>query len=257
MALSQLKQGLQSLRDVRKVSTDSFLATPEQMRPSQAAGPIEQAYFAHDGLRIHKWHHYLPLYDRYFAPYRNSARAPLRMLEIGVNHGGSLELWRGYFGPDAIIYGVDINPKCAALDTKDGTRVRIGSQADPAFLKSVVAEMGGVDIVLDDGSHIAEHMNISFDILFPLLSEGGLYVVEDLACAYWTKFGGGYRKPTTFIERAKTLNDDIHHWWHRHGVKVASAKGMVSGIHVHDSVIVIEKNKVETPVNSRIGVTTI
>jgi len=243
---------LRYFSDVRSMHIDRRLAGADQMQPGADSGPLETIYFAHQGNTAHKWHHYLPLYDRYFAPFRNRT-APLRMLEIGVSGGGSLELWRNYFGPEAIIYGIDINPDCAKFDGIGGNKVRIGSQADARFLTNIVHEMGGLDIVLDDGSHIASHMRKSFDILFPLLADGGIYVAEDVSCAYWTKFGGGYRRSGTFIEMTKTLIDDVHHWWHRKGEKIAAARGKISGIHVHSSFIVFEKNDVQSPINSRVG----
>ena len=58
---------------------------------------------------VHKWHHYIPLYDRYFGPWRNR---PLRFLEIGVSRGGSLTMWRKFFGAEAVLFGIDINPAC-------------------------------------------------------------------------------------------------------------------------------------------------
>ena len=109
------------------------------------------------------------------------------MLEIGVFMGGSLALWRKFLGPDAVIFGIDINPSCIAFDGQFAC-VRIGSQDDPQFLRSIVAEMGGIDVVLDDGSHIASHQRASFDLLFPLLSDGGHYIVEDMHTAYWRSF---------------------------------------------------------------------
>jgi hypothetical protein len=110
------------------------------------------------------------------------------MLEIGVWKGGSLDMWRKFFGPDATLFGVDINSDCARFDGKSAS-VRIGSQDDPEFLRGVVKEMGKVDIVLDDGSHIASHQRASFEALFPLLSEGGLYIAP--------KASGSFLRPQT------------------------------------------------------------
>lgn len=239
---------------VRRRNIAEFEAGPDD-GPSPDAGPVETLFFAHDGPVVHKWHHYLPIYDRHFAPYRAGFRSrPLRFLEIGVYRGGSLAMWRAFFGPQAIITGVDVDPGCAAFDGREGTRVRIGSQDNPAFMRGVVEEMGGVDIVLDDGSHEARHMRRSFDILFPLLSDGGLYVVEDVQCAYWSKFGGGYGRPGTFVEITKQLIDDMHHWWHDGGRKIEVSAGKVGGLHVYDSIIVIDKDDgLKRPVNSRRG----
>ena len=107
-----------------------------------------------------------------------------------------------YLGPEATIHGVDIDPTCAKLSSDD-LPVHIGSQADPGFLQAVVERMGGVDVVLDDGSHVAKHQRASFDVLFPLLPAGGLYVIEDTHTAYWARHGGGYRRPGTAIQMSK------------------------------------------------------
>lgn len=232
-------------RAIRK-KRNAYVARSPRSVP-EGAGPIEAAFYAHEGHVVHKWHHYLPLYDRYFAPFRGTK---VRMLEIGVSEGGSLKLWREFFGPDAVIYGIDINPDCLKYDGEYGS-VRIGSQDDPVFLRSVVEEMGGVDIILDDGSHIAKHIIASFEALFPSLNEGGIYMAEDLCCSYWKAFGGGYRRPSTFIEYTKTLIDDMHHWYHAKGQKKDVAKDHVSAIHIHNGLFVIEKKRFEMPMHQR------
>src|SRR5205814_7924687 len=121
--------------------------------------------------------------------------------------------------------------------------VRIGSQDDPAFLRSVAAEMGGLDIVLDDGSHVGSHQVASFRTLFPLLREGGIYAIEDLHTSYWRDWGGGYRRKGTGIEMLKTLIDDLHQWWHEKPV----AERNIGGIHVYDSIAFIEKAPARRP----------
>ena len=98
----------------------------------QADGELAKLFFSHSGRIVHKWVHYLDIYDRHFGRFRNT---PVKFLEIGVAQGGSLEIWRKYFGPDATIFGVDVNPVCASSVTSPN-QVRIGSQDDPAFLNS-------------------------------------------------------------------------------------------------------------------------
>lgn len=203
------------------------------------AGPIEAAFGSHSGRFVTKWQQYLPVYDRLFAPYRSK---PTKMLEIGVSKGGSLELWRGYFGEDATIFGIDIDPACAAFDG-EAAQVRIGSQDDPAFLKSVASEMGSIDIVLDDGSHASSHMQTSFETLFPLLSDGGIYVVEDTQCCYWGDYGGGYRKKSSFIEFAKRTIDDMHRWYHPFPGRFDD----IRSVQFFDGMIVFEKGAARKP----------
>ena len=210
---------------------------------------VEDMFWSNEGPVVHKWHHYLPIYDRYLTPWRGR---PVRMLEIGVSRGGSMQLWRRFLGPDAVLFGIDIDPACAVFDGQSA-QVRIGSQTDTGFLRRVIAEMGGVDIVLDDGSHASAHIRASLDVLFPLLSNGGLYLIEDLHACYWRSFGGGYRRRGSFIEVVKTMVDDMHHWYHTQGERIAATMGHLGAIHVYDSLVVLEKASVTPPRHSQRG----
>ncbi len=196
---------------------------------------------------VHKWHHYIPIYDRYFSSFRGRK---IRFLEVGVSKGGSLQMWRKYFGDDAIIFGIDINPECEKFNGLDG-QVRIGSQSDELFLEAVVKEMGGIDIILDDGSHQMKHSFSTLKFLFPKLNYGGIYMIEDLHTAYWKGFGGGFRAKKNFFGLIMNLVDDMHHWYHTKGLKYATISKDCSGIHIHDSIVVLEKNKVYEPVHSQ------
>jgi hypothetical protein len=226
---------------------------------ADSGGDFARLFYAHEGRVAHKWHHYLAIYDRVLAPYRDGFRGgdgnrrPLRFLEIGVSEGGSLQLWRRFLGPDAIVFGIDINPACTQVDDGD-IKVRIGSQADPEFLRAVVSEMGGVDVVLDDGSHVASHQRASFETLFPLLPAGGLYMVEDLQTAYWRNWEGGYRRRGTFIEYAKGLIDDFHAWYHPYPpARLATAKDDIYAMTWFDSFLVIEKRAQSRPMHIQRG----
>ena len=201
------------------------------------AGDLGQIFFAHEGRGVHKWVHFLDLYDRHLSSFRQQ---PVRLLEIGVARGGSLELWRKYLGPQATIFGIDVDPRC--VDRVDPpNHVRIGSQDDPAFLRAVVEEMGGVDIIIDDGSHVAPHQKASFEILYPLLSNGGIYAVEDTHTAYWPgDYKGGYGRKGTAIEMVKRMVDDLHGWWHQRP-HVHVPRDQIGGIHIYDSLFFIEK----------------
>lgn len=183
-----------------------FLVAPTPAMAQADGSKFGSLFFEHNGDIVNKWLHYLPIYDNRVLPYAGSG---VRMLEIGVSKGGSLALWRKALGERATIFGIDIDPKCAEFDGKSAS-VRIGSQANAEFLKDVVREMGGVDIVLDDGSHVASHQRVSFETLFPLLSEGGLYIIEDVHTAYWPSFEGGLNRPGTAIEFMKKQIDRMH-----------------------------------------------
>jgi hypothetical protein len=198
---------------------------------------------------VDKWHHYIPLYDRYFSNFRSR---PVRFLEIGVSKGGSLQIWRKYFGKDAIIFGIDIDPECEKYNGLAG-QVRIGSQTDVKFLTAVIAEMGGIDIVLDDGSHRMADIVSSLRMLFPKLNNSGIYLIEDLHTAYWNASGGGFRSKNNFFNKIRDLIDDMHHWYHGVDLKEKLISDSCSAIHIHDSIVVLEKNKVYHPVHSKVS----
>lgn len=249
------------LRFIRRPRLVDYQDRSEDWTPPP--GEFGRLLADHDGRHVYKWVHYLPIYDELFSPFRHGMPGtdptrPVRILEIGVLNGGSLQLWRRYFGPDATIFGIDINPDCAKLDTPENP-VRIGSQADPAFLRSVVAEMGGVDVVLDDGSHVAAHQRASFDTLFPLLSQGGVYVVEDTVTSYWASYGGGYRRPGTIVEVAKGMIDGLSKWGYRMpvGRRARLASEEISSITFYDSIIAFRKQTRVRPSTRRIGERTI
>ena len=210
---------------------------------------FEGLFWEHDGSIVHKWHHYLPIYEKFLREYKGK---PVKLLEIGVSRGGSLSLWRKYFGPDATIYGVDVDTSCEQYDGVDA-QVRIGSQDNVKFISAVVQEMGGVNIVVDDGSHISRHIRTTFNTVFPLMNDGGIYIVEDLHAAYWPKFGGGYQSSKSFMSDISQMYDDMHHWYHSHGQKISSVKDKLSAIHLYDSMAIFEKNQIAPPRHSRIG----
>lgn len=136
----------------------------------------------------HKYNNisYLDIYDRYFNSLRNNVK---KIVEIGVLNGESLLMWREYF-PNAIIYGLDINPYCKKFEN-DRIKILIGDQNDEEFLKNVKNEIGKCDIILDDGSHITQHQILTFNILYDSLIDGGYYVIEDLRNSY-EEFSGNH-----------------------------------------------------------------
>lgn len=197
----------------------------------------------HKGRMIQKWAHYIPIYERVFAPFRDK---PIFFLEIGVFKGGSLEIWRKYFGDKAVIVGIDINPACAQV-VDAPNHVRIGSQDDPAFLRSIIEEFGQPDLILDDGSHFAHHQKASFEFLWPHLKDNGIYMVEDCHSAYWPGvWRGGLRRAGTAIEFAKDRVDDMHHWYTRKRPRLEQAD-RIKHVGFYDSIIVYEKGPVERP----------
>ncbi len=133
-------------------------------------------------------------YEFHLASYRDKE---IKLLEIGVggydnpNEGGaSLRMWKEWFTqPNTQIYSVDIFEKSAIQE--DRIKIFQGSQNDYWFLNKVADEIGEMDIIIDDGSHVNSDIVASFKILFPRLKSGGIYIVEDVQTAYWKHYGGG------------------------------------------------------------------
>jgi hypothetical protein len=212
-------------------------------------GDILDIFVDTKGVLVNKWHHYIPIYDRYLSRFRGTK---VKFLEIGVSKGGSLQMWRRYLGDDAVIFGVDIDPDCARYDGQAG-QVRIGSQTDAEFLASVIKEMGGVDVILDDGSHHMKHVAKTLNDTFSMMNDGGIYIIEDLHTAFMRKWGGGHGRRQNFFVVLLQIMKDMHGWYHYKKIEYPGVSGRCSGIHVHDSVVVFEKNKVFAPTFSQIS----
>jgi 23S rRNA U2552 (ribose-2'-O)-methylase RlmE/FtsJ len=98
-----------------------------------------QNYFLNNkGRVINKWEHYFDIYERYFKKFRDLPSVVI--LEIGVANGGSIEMWKNYFGPNAKIFGIDINPNCKNLEERQ-IEIFIGDQEDRIFLRSLAKKI--------------------------------------------------------------------------------------------------------------------
>ncbi|MDA3972326.1 MAG: hypothetical protein PF442_13350 [Desulfobulbaceae bacterium] len=160
-------------------------------------------------------HFYTQHYHRHFGALR---KKKMNVLEIGIGgydrpgHGGkSLRMWKYYF-PRSNIFGIDIYDKSGV----DERRIKTfkGSQNKPSFLKDVVAQIGHLDIIIDDGSHVNEHVITSFKTLFPLLSDTGIYVIEDTQTSYWSDYGGNsenFNDMNNMIGFFKSLVDGLNY----------------------------------------------
>lgn len=208
-----------------------------ESRPGDNKESLWSLFRNHTGRPIHKWTQYFPVYERHFGRY--VGKKPL-MIEIGCGQGGSLEMWQRYFGEGCRIVGVDIRPECREF-AKPGIAIEVGDQSDHAFLQSLLTKYGTPDIVLDDGSHVMRHINATFDFLYDRTSTNGIYLVEDLHTAYWEAFGGGLRRPGSFIERAKGLIDSLNVDYLGGQIAPSAFSRVTSSIHFYDSMIAFER----------------
>jgi len=213
--------------------------------------PLETYFRQNQGRLIHKWIHYFDIYDRHFAPFR---KRPITVVEFGVYHGGSLQMWKSYFGRKAHIVGIDIDPRCQVL-TEDRVDVVIGDQEDREFLRRLRAQVGPIDVLIEDGGHTMGQQIATFEEMWPAVREGGVYLVEDLHTSYWPEYGGGVGKDDTFIEYAKRLIDQQNAWHSRDPEVLAPDEytRSIKGIHIYDSIIVFDKGSVPPPHHEMTG----
>lgn len=211
-----------------------------------------EIYFRENtGNLIHKWSHYFAIYDRHFSRFRGAAP---NVIEFGVSHGGSLQMWKQYFGPGCHIYGVDIDPRCKQFE-EDQIEIIIGDQANREFLRSLAARIPKLDILIDDGGHrMAQQIN-TFEELFHHIDIEGVYLCEDICTSYWRGWGGGYRKRGTFIEYSKSFVDYLNAWHSEDPRRLAVSKftSSVDSITYYDNVVVIEKRPREKPHTRKTG----
>jgi hypothetical protein len=233
---------------------------PDEAPIMSDAPSLEALFDRGTGGRCTKWRHYFEIYERYVERYRGTA---CTYLEIGVSGGGSLDIFKEYLGPDAHIVGVDINPDCKQW-AREGVEIEIGDQADMNFLTTSILPKGPFDIIVDDGGHIPDQQLVSFFSLFPVLKDGGVYIVEDLHTTFWLG-GQTSRFGINFYDFARGLTEKLSLFhvdqrlmeryqlpYEQRADSVAFANFATSdifGIHFYDSVIVFEKRKRLEPIS--------
>lgn len=192
-----------------------------------------------------KWTGYFDVYERYFSQF--IGKAP-KVLEIGVLGGGSIEMWQKYFGMDAQIIGLDIDPGCLEYKYEGNVQIALGDQGNPEFWDKFLVDNTGFDIVIDDGGHTMIQQLITLQKVFPHLKHGGVYVVEDTHTSYWKNWGGAYGNPETFLTRAKQMTDIMNqqHFEQPHiNEEVLKVFEGLYSVSFFNSMVVFEKKQLE------------
>jgi len=181
---------------------------------------------------------FIPIYEHFLDSLREKE---INILEIGVDQGDSLRLWRDYFSK-AKICGIDIVKKDFSINNVE---ILCGDQSDYSFLSEIVKKYGKFDVIIDDGSHVSKHIISSFNYLFDYLNENGLYIIEDLQTSYIPRFGGSrlnLNKKKTSMNFIKTLSDSINY---EHKDKPFFKKsiydGKIKSVHFYQNISIIEK----------------
>jgi hypothetical protein len=152
-----------------------------------------------------EYHNYCNKYQKYL-PFTRSEK--LTILEIGVLQGQSVQMWSKWFTNSEII-GIDISPNCKDFQTEK-INIEIGDATDPLFMSQIIDKWPQFDLIIDDGSHMQSDMIQSFKLLFGSLKSGGVYIVEDTCCSYWSSYGGGLKSKNTSVEYFKDLVDHVN-----------------------------------------------
>jgi len=215
---------LQAERYVSKYRDQGAPAVNTAPSPSN---PLREYFETHtEGRGIWKWRHYFEIYQRHFSAFVGRG---VNILEIGIYSGGSLDMWRSYFGPQCHIYGVDIEEACKAYENAH-ISVLVGDQADREFWKAVRANTPPIDILIDDGGHTPEQQRITLEEMLPYLRRGGVYFCEDVH-GEWNDFAA----------YATSLVDQLNH---RVGDMNEFQKSIHS-IHFYPYCVIIEKHAAE------------
>lgn len=177
---------------------------------------------------------YFDVYDHLFEKYRG---LPIVFVEVGVLGGGSLHMWREFFGPQARIIGIDVSEEAKALE-RDGFEIFVGSQNDHEFWQSFIDNVGHVDILLDDGGHTYEQQIVTTEMMIENICDGGLLVVEDTHTSYQKGFGA---RRYSFVNYVKHLFDLVNYrFW---DLESSKKDLRIWSIEVFDSIVAFRVNK--------------
>lgn len=227
---------------------------------------FREIFSSHQGKYSDKWDSYLDVYDLVLASLRDK---PIRLLEIGVQNGGSLEIWDKYFPAAQKILGCDVNPQCSLLQYNNPKiKIIIGDAASVETKEEIKLESGSLSLILDDGSHTSRDIIQTFISLFPLLDANGTYMVEDTHCSYWLEWGGGLNSEISSISFFKSLADVVNfeHWglgglrsdvFSRFGFTISpemeESLGHIQSVNFFNSICVITKQSRPVNVGPRVG----
>lgn len=131
-------------------------------------------------------HGYTEFYDSYFAKFKETRPV---ILEIGVAEGGSVRMLNDYYHGNCEIYCIDIQEKWSKIEELgDNIHFILGDQSNAEFLKNFTYFLNTnnimFDFIIDDGSHVVDHMMLSYNYLYSYVKPTGFYIIEDINTTY-------------------------------------------------------------------------
>jgi hypothetical protein len=164
----------------------------------------------------------------------------ITFVEVGVLQGGSLFMWREYFGKDARIIGIDLHPNAKELE-KHGFEIYVGSQSDKNFWKNFYFKVGKIDVLLDDGGHVNDQQIITLGESVHNINDNGIIVTEDVHTSYFKKFGNPSKY--SFINYSKYLVDVVNSRFPETKIKKNNNfRNKIYSISFYESVVAIKIN---------------
>lgn len=250
------ERGWQMLRQARRVVTGSLTRSDTPAKVAKAAKPsvptVDEISDDLNKLAVHfktdKWgsHRYTKHYQRHLQHLKNDT---FNLLEIGIGGysrsgegGASLRMWKQFF-PNASIYGMDIQDK--SFVDEDRIVTFVGDQSDPESLRAVADKIGRLDVIIDDGSHLSPHIRTTFETLFPLLADGGIYAVEDTQTSYWPEWQGSEDRndPATSMSMLKALADGLNYEEYVDAdFEPSYSDRHIVAVHFYHNLVIIEKD---------------
>jgi hypothetical protein len=234
-ALTHLPELVRSAGVAREWGTTPHSQRLESCTPARghdgSLNPL-RAYFdaVTEGPGVWKWLHYFELYDRHL---RKFVGRHVTVVEVGVYSGGSMPMWRHYFGEGCRVHGVDVQEDCRAYEDSH-TTIHIGDQADRVFWKRFRESVPTVDVLIDDGGHQPEQQMVTLEEMLHHLRPGGVYICEDLH---------GVRN--RFAAFAHSLADELNAFTRASPQELASTatpfQAAINSVHLYPFVVVIEK----------------
>lgn len=207
------------------------LAKGSSPQSGNGANPLEHYFESHrTGRGILKWLHYFDIYHRYFQKF---VGREVHVLEIGIYSGGSLEMWKEYFGPKCQMYGVDIEAACKSYED-ERTKIMIGDQGDRAFWKHFKEIVPKIDVVIDDGGHLPEQQIATLEELLPYMQPGGVFLCEDIHGIHHKFSAYLYGLSDRLNEYAVTADGSA--------VDPTEFQRSIHAVHLHPYVAIIEKS---------------
>lgn len=214
----------------------------------EAQTPLGRYFFGNKaGRPLDKWPHYFPIYERHLQPFVGT---DAKVLEIGVYRAGGLDLLSDFLGPQAQLFGMDIDPMSSDL-ADPRFPVFLGSQSNPEDLLRLNDQYGPFDVIIDDGGHTVTQQITSAETLFPLLNDGGVYLVEDVHTSYWDDYrdaGDG-----SFLDWVRSRVDDLNAYHHSTDMRLNDWQTHLRGIHLYDSVVVLDRGESYAPFSEVAG----